>query len=79
MTLLKTLKCSVEIPCQGCKGRYRACHDHCQKFQEYKEAKDADKEKYLKDKLVNNPTPAKLICGMSTYDYKLKKQKENRR
>lgn len=35
-------------PCKGCTEKYEACHDHCDKYKEWKERYQAQ-QKYLRD------------------------------
>ena len=31
-------------PCKGCTERYTACHDHCERFKEYKAMREKENE-----------------------------------
>ena len=37
-------------PCTKCTERYLACHDSCEKYKEWKDFFDTDKQKYQDDK-----------------------------
>ena len=34
----------IVSPCKGCADRYPACHDHCERFKEYKEIREKENE-----------------------------------
>lgn len=47
----------IDGPCHGCEERHEACHDHCEKYAEYKKkleeirsARDADHKKWYRKK-----------------------------
>lgn len=37
-------------PCKGCPDRYPGCHDHCDKYQEWKAKYQEGKERSQKDR-----------------------------
>lgn len=37
-------------PCKKCTERHLACHDSCEKYKEWKDFFDTDKQKYQADK-----------------------------
>lgn len=40
----------INSPCKDCPDRYFGCHDHCDRFAEYREKKDKQKEAINKEK-----------------------------
>lgn len=71
MERLKTLK-GTASPCKDCTCRHRACHDTCDKYKDYIEARTKEKEKYAKYLAKVNP-PAKVIAGKTTAEYRAQK------
>lgn len=39
-----------DAPCKDCKERYTACHDKCEKYQEYKRVSEEARTRVLKIK-----------------------------
>lgn len=42
-------------PCKDCKDRHQACHDHCEKYKEWKKELEANKEalKRIKEEQID--------------------------
>lgn len=48
--------------CKDCKDRYPGCHGKCEKYQEFRKARDAEIEENLKKK--------KIVDVLSSYNHK---------
>lgn len=71
MERLRVLK-GTASPCKDCICRYRACHDTCDKYKDYKEARTKENEEYAKYLTEVNPPP-KIIAGKTATEYNLQK------
>ena len=71
MERLKVLK-GTESPCKDCTCRYRACHDTCDKYNDFKRERAKEHEQYAKYLIKVNP-PVKVIAGKTTAEYRQQK------
>lgn len=44
----------IASPCKDCQKRYRACHDTCVEFRDYRDRYEAEQKKIKQEKAIKN-------------------------
>lgn len=68
----------MNAPCKDCPDRHIACHDHCQKYQEWKKAFREAKERSAREH-YSPYSPPDTIAARRAMDKGLKDQLRHRK